>query len=208
MTEQDGGQRFWRVQARRYDRAIELLNRRFHAMTEHVAAAVGDSDEVLEIGAGTGIVTLQVAPVVGRVVATDRSSEMLEILRGRLAEANATNVDVEVADALALTYADESFDAVIMANLLHLLPEPAAALAEARRVLRRPGLLCAPTFCHGETWNARLVSYGLGLARFPVRTRFSGDELRTTIEVAGFEVVKATKYPGLLPLWLMVAKPM
>jgi ubiquinone/menaquinone biosynthesis C-methylase UbiE len=64
---------------------------------------------------------------------------MLEVLRERLAADGATNVVVETADAAALPYPDGSFDGVVMANLLHLVPDPARVLAEARRVLTAGG---------------------------------------------------------------------
>jgi phosphatidylethanolamine/phosphatidyl-N-methylethanolamine N-methyltransferase len=197
---------FWRVQARRYDRAIDVLNRRFGEMTRHVAAALDGCGDVVEIAAGTGLVTEHIAAVVERLVATDRSPQMLEILRGRVRAAGASNVEVREADALALPFDDGSFDAVVMANLLHLLPDPKLALAEARRVLRPDGLLCAPTFCHGEHALARAVSGVLALARFPVVTRFSADSLVTTIDNAGFRVVDTRTYRGLLPLCLVVAR--
>ena len=56
------------------------------------------------------------------------------------------NLRFEVADALSLPYADASFDAVIIVNALHLLPEPERALREIARVLRPDGILIAPNF--------------------------------------------------------------
>lgn len=50
------------------------------------------------------------------------------------------------ADATALPYPDAGFDAVIIANALHIMPNPTAALAEIRRVLRPGGKLIAPAF--------------------------------------------------------------
>ena len=47
-----------------------------------------------------------------------------------------------------LSYADRSFDAVIVSNALHIVPQPEKALAEIRRVLKDDGVLIAPTFTH------------------------------------------------------------
>jgi ubiquinone/menaquinone biosynthesis C-methylase UbiE len=198
--------RFWRDQARRYDRAIGLLNRRFDAMARDVAFAVRGRSEVLEIAAGTGLVSQRVAPEVARLVATDTSAEMLALLQQRLRAAGQTNIEIQPADALALPFTDNSFDAVVMANLLHLLPQPEAAIREATRVLRSVGILCAPTFCHGDHLVAHGVSRVLGLAGFPVVTRFSGDSLVALFESEGLEVPVCRRYPGVLPLWLIVAQ--
>lgn len=198
--------RFWQEQARRYDRAVSFLNRRFDEMALAVASAVEGCDLVLEVAAGTGLVSQRLAPKVGRLVATDMSTEMLRILEGRLKAGSHSNVEIRTADAQALAFDDQAFDAVVMANLLHLLPDPPLALREARRVLRPGGVLCAPTFCHGEHLIAHSVSRVLALAGFPVVTRFSGDGVGRLVEAEGLHVQERQRYPGLLPLWLIVAR--
>lgn len=161
---------------------------------------------VLEVGAGTGMVTVQLASVAHELTATDRSPEMLAILRGRLADAGHAGVQVRQADVLALDFPAASFDAVVAANLLHLLPDPAAALAELRRVLRPGGVLCAPTFGHGQHLLAHAASRLLAGVGFPVVTRFRSDTLRSTIEAASFVVVREAVVPGILPLLHVTAR--
>lgn len=131
---------------------------------------------------------------------------MLAILRARMAAEGLTNVEAEEADALALAFPDGSFDAVVMANLLHLLPNPGQALNEARRVLGSGGLLAAPTFCHAETAVAQLVSRGLGLTGFPVVSRFAGGALQQLAGHHGFTVEDEVLFSGLLPIRLIVAR--
>ena len=192
---------FWATHARRYDRATLALNRNFAAMARNVAERVRGL-EVLELAAGTGLVTAELAKTAKRVVATDLSQDMLAILRRRLEAHGGGNVEVRPADATALPFAEESFDAVVMANLLHLLPDPRLALEEARRVLRPGGLLLAPTFCHGETFAARCVSRSLALAGFPIQARFRASGLADLLGAGGFEARLAGLLPGWLPLGL------
>ena len=196
---------FWSRHARRYDRATRALNRRFMEMARNVAERVRGL-EVLELAAGTGLVTAELARTARALVATDISEDMLAILRGRMASLDALNVEVRPADATALPFPDMSFDAVVMANLLHLLPDPAAALREARRVLRPGGLLLAPTFCHGETFAARCVSRTLALAGFPIHTRFHAEELPGLLESEGFEADLTHRFTGWLPLGLVAGR--
>ena len=194
---------YWAAQARRYDRATLLLNRRHPDMAAAVAHAVDGLDSVLELAAGTGLVTTRAAPGVGRYVATDTSEAMLELLAGRMGPS--PNLEVSVADATDLAYADQTFDAVIVANLLHLLPDPNRALAEAARVLKPGGRLVAPTFCHGEGWLARSTSRVLALVNgFPIVTRFAGTDLDELLARAGFSITDARWYPGLLPIRFVV----
>ena len=52
---------------------------------------------------------------------------------------NSTKLHFSVQDARTLPYADQSFDVVIIANALHIMPEPEKALSEIKRVLKDDG---------------------------------------------------------------------
>lgn len=93
-------------------------------------ASVGD------LGAGTGSLSARLAPFVKRVVAIDRSSEMLSAAQTRLADV--PNVEVRRGELEALPLADGALDLAILALVLHYVTDPGAVLAEAHRVLR-PG---------------------------------------------------------------------
>ena len=118
----------------------------------------------------------------------------------------ASNIEVKLVDALNLNFADNAFGAVIIANLLHLLDDPARALEEAHRVLRPGGKLVVPTFSHGEGAVANGVSRVLGLSGFPVVTRFRGQQLDTLVSESGFEIVDARWFSGLLPIRFVAAR--
>ncbi len=175
-------------------------------MVARVAELVDGSARVLEIAAGTGLVTQAMTGVVDHLVATDTSEDMLQILRGRVADLGVSNVEVRTADAQALPFEEGEFDAVVAANVLHLLPDPAACLSEMRRVLRPGGLLCVPTFCHGDTSAAYIVSRLLGLGGFRVVTRFTGDRLGDMVRAAGLTVEHRDRFAGVLPLWLVAGR--
>jgi SAM-dependent methyltransferase len=95
---------------------------------------------VLEIAAGTGVVTRQLASRLHKdatIVATDLNQPMLD-----LASAIGTSrpVQWQQADAMQLPFADESFDAVVCQFGVMFFPDKARAFAETRRVLRAGGL--------------------------------------------------------------------
>jgi SAM-dependent methyltransferase len=98
---------------------------------------------VLETAAGTGVVTRRLAAVLppdAAIVATDLNAPMLEHAR---ALGTVRPVEWQQADAMALPFADASFDAVVCQFGVMFFPDKAAAFAEARRVLRPGGtLLC------------------------------------------------------------------
>ena len=99
-----------------------------------------------------------------------------------------TKLHYSVADATQLPYADQSFDAVVIANALHVMPEPEKALAEIHRVLRPGGLLIAPTFVHGEVKGLRLRVKLLEWAGFHTYFRWSAKEFASFVTGRGFTV--------------------
>lgn len=191
---------YWERHARNYDLSMRLLGRPFPTMLALTAAEVAGSGDVLEVAAGTGLVTPAIARAARRVVTTDYAESMVTLLRRRLADAGLTNVTCATRDLYALGFPSGSFDAVVCANVLHLVPDLAGALAALRAVLRPGGKLVAPTFCHAETRLSRAVSRLLALTGFPGHRRFSSASLRTALEGAGLVVTRQETLPGLIPV--------
>jgi DNA-binding transcriptional ArsR family regulator len=92
-----------------------------------------------DLGCGTGQVAAALAPFVRRVVAVDRSGDMLQAARRRLREC--PNVEVRRGELESLPIGDGELDAATFLLVLHHLPGPAEALREAGRVLRPGGSL-------------------------------------------------------------------
>jgi ubiquinone/menaquinone biosynthesis C-methylase UbiE len=99
---------------------------------------------VLEVAAGPGDTGIQVAAALtgeGKVILSDRSPAMVEVARRAAAAAGLENVELRVLDAEAMDLADAIADRVVCRFGYMLLPDPAAALRETRRVLRPGGRL-------------------------------------------------------------------
>lgn len=182
-----------------------LLGRPLPRMLGLVAQEVRGAGAVLEVAAGTGLVTTAIAPVVHRVVATDYAGAMVRLLRERVRAAGVGNVECLERDVYALGLPPGSFDAVVCANVLHLLPDLEAALHAMRAVLRPGGTLVAPTYAHDETRSSRLVSRVLGATGFPGARRFTAASLSAAIAAAGLEVRRTETIPGLLPIAFVAA---
>ena len=114
------------------------------ALVEIVAAA--DPRDLLDIGTGTGRMLEILAPRVEHALGIDQSREMLSIARVNLERAGLANGRVRRDDMYQLALPDASFDAVVMHQVLHYADRPAAAIAEAARVLRPHGILVLVDF--------------------------------------------------------------
>jgi len=118
------------------------------ALVEIIASA--DPRDLLDIGTGTGRMLEILAPRVEHALGIDQSREMLSIARVNLARAGLENGSVRLGDMYQLAVPDSSFDAVVIHQVLHYADRPAAAIAEAARVLRPNGILMLVDFApHG-----------------------------------------------------------
>ena len=202
MRDEDRDRGLWEKKATQYDRvATGLFGRPLRRVLELTANGVSAADTVLEVAAGTGLMTAVIAPRVRRVVATDYADNMLAILRERMKTAGISNVESVHRDIYALGYPADSFDVVVAGNVLHLVPDLGRALDALCSVLRPGGKLIAPTFVHDETRLSRLVSRLLvTLAGQPVHRRFTAASLRQALEDRGLRVSRNETIPGLIPV--------
>ena len=105
---------------------------------------------VLDVGAGTGFLSIMLAEIGYSVVGVDLSEEMIKNARKKM-DARGLKVRLEVGDAEDLPFEDGSFDAVVNRAVLWTLPNPKRALIEWKRVLKPGGILCF--FLHGPHSN-------------------------------------------------------
>jgi ArsR family transcriptional regulator len=92
---------------------------------------------VADLGTGTGVFPVTVAPYVTRVIGVDRSAEMLAAARERALHFE--NVEFREGILEALPVDDASVDLATLSLVLHYVPEPVRALREAARILRPDG---------------------------------------------------------------------
>lgn len=198
--------RYWERHARNYDASLRwVLGRPLPRMLELASEAVRGKARVLEVAAGTGIVTSAIAQTSDSVVATDYAVAMVEALEQRVRGDGLENVTCEQADIYALPYPEGEFDAVVAANVLHLVPDLPAALSAIQKVAAPGAILVAPTFCHDQTKSSWLVSRLLALSGFPGHRRFTADSLRDAFEENGLRITKFELLPGLIPVGFVVA---
>lgn len=195
----DDGKAFWERTAGRYDLSMTLFGGPLEVMLPLVVEEVDGLERVLELAAGTGLVSAAIAPVVGELVATDYAEAMVAKLDDRVRALGLDNVRTRALDLYALDE-EEQFDAIVAANVLHLLPDLDGALDAMTRALKPGGRLIVPTYCHDQTALAQVTSRVLGLVGFPGQRRLTLDRLTATLTGRGLLIRRSVLLGGLLPI--------
>lgn len=120
-------------------------------------------ERVLEIGPGTGLQSLHVAPQLGprgQLDIVDIQQEMLDHVVRRATEQGVGNIAPSLADAHTLPFEDGTFDAAYLVTALGEIPDPSTTLSELRRVMKPGGrLIVGEFFDRHQIRPARLIGH-------------------------------------------------
>ncbi|MCR2832803.1 ArsR/SmtB family transcription factor [Parerythrobacter lacustris] len=147
-----------------------------------LAFALGDMPlgQLLDVGTGTGRMAELFADRAERIVALDKSLDMLRIARAKLQNLPADGVELVQGDFAALPFAAQSFDTVLLHQVLHFAQDPSVALTEAARVTRPGGRIAIVDFAAHEREDLR--------ERYAhARLGFTDGAVRTLLSEAGYE---------------------
>lgn len=154
MTKDNTNKGFWERFAKMYAPFMARNDIAYDTICESLDKYMDDSKKVLELACGTGQITFRIAEKCDTWEATDYSEKMVNEARRRSLEmGKQNNISFQVQDATNLTYENDTFDVVVIANALHIMPEPDLALAEIYRVLKTDGMLFAPTFVYEKGYS-------------------------------------------------------
>jgi ubiquinone/menaquinone biosynthesis C-methylase UbiE len=182
---QSKSQEFFETTAGQWDKLrAELFGTASHLQA--LPALLDDRWVVGDLGCGTGQVASALAPFVARVIAVDRSGEMLQAARRRLKDLS--SVEVRRGELEALPITDGELDAATLLLVLHHLPDPGAALSEAARVLEPGGrVVVADMLPHDrEEYRQQMGHIWLG---------FADDQMRRLLSSAGFDRIRIVPLP-------------
>ena len=147
-------------------------------------------------GRGTSIPLIQEMFEPARVVAFDLDAAAIERARRQLATRLGESVELRVADATRLPFADGEFDAALELGMLHHIPDWRAALRETARVLKPGGVLYFAEPSHGRIHRGMYCLMG-----HPRDAGFTADELRRALVEAGLQPDECFRRT---PLWDLV----
>lgn len=150
----------------------------YNEISDKIKPYLDKNMNVLELACGTGMFTYILADKVNSWKATDFSENMVKEAK-----------------------------AVMIANALHIMPNPEKALAEIKRVLKKDGMMFAPTFVHGEGAGFAFRTKLIELFGFKTFIKLTNDEFKDFIEKNGFSVVEYDRVGSkLVPSCCMIAK--
>ena len=188
---------FWDRNARIYNRFMRKDREAYEKIYELIRPIV-KAKTVLELATGTGLIAQNIVNAAALVEATDASEKMIaEAKRGN----RSAKLHFSVQDMFCLPYANNSFDAVIVSNALHIVPQPEKALQEIKRVLKNDGVLIAPTFTHAEnSFSGKVRAFFMKLAGFPLHSRWTSEEYLSFLRQNGWAVRKSVILKASFPL--------
>ena len=186
----DAAARYFAAHAEAWD-SIRSLHVAESAVEQAIAAAMGDVPlgTLVDIGTGTGRMIELLGPTAAQALGVDRSSEMLRLARVKLDKAGIADASLRQADMYALPLDSGSADSVIIHQVLHYAQAPAAAIAEAARVLRPGGRLLVVDFAAHDREDLRI-------ADAHVRLGFTDEAIDGWFAAAGLEPDLVEHLPG------------
>ena len=146
--------------------------------------------DVLEFGCGTGSTAIAHAAHVKHIRAIDIAPKMIEIARTKADAQSVDNVTFDVSGIEDFNATDQSFDAVLGLNVLHLLEDRDAAIAKVRKLLKPDGVFVTSTVCLGNNMKFFKIIAPIGkfLGLMPLVKVFTTRELTDSLTNGGFEI--------------------
>jgi ubiquinone/menaquinone biosynthesis C-methylase UbiE len=178
----EAAQAYFKAHASEWDRIRNL-----HVAEHEVESAMGEAlgqgpfSLLVDLGTGTGRILELFGPPAARALGFDLNHDMLAYARMKLERAGLAHAQVRHGDLYNVPLPDGAADAVVLHQVLHFLDDPAAAIAEAARLLKPGGKLLVVDFAPHELefLRDRSAHRRLGFAR---------DQLSRWLESAGLKV--------------------
>jgi ubiquinone/menaquinone biosynthesis C-methylase UbiE len=182
-----------------------MNKRAYQSMLSEIIQLIPEHSKVLECAAGTGIISIAIASKAGSVLCTDLSLPMLKKARQKAKKQAITNIVFEERDIFHLSDKNETFDAVIAANVIHLLDNPDNAILELWRVTKTKGLLIIPTFlAQGSKASFKILLKFYKLLGFNPKQSFSEEKYKTMFENVSLPKPEIKILEGNVPVGLAV----
>lgn len=182
---------FWNFCVFMYDFWHNLEYKSYKRIADCISEDMKEDERILEIACGTGILTEEITKRHKRLdyVAIDYAQSMLDICHKKRIAAT-----FECCDATHLSYPNDSFDKIIIANALHIMSNPPMVISEAKRCLKDDGIIYAPNFLTPSTFQEKLILDIIRKFGYHVHNEFTMDSYLDFLTQNGLTVNKQEVY--------------
>jgi len=188
MSESD---KFWDKKAEGYAKSSISDEESYKRKLIETQKVFTPTMRVLEFGCGTGATAVHHAPHVQHIDAIDIAKNMIEIGRRRARESNIENITFTRGTLTEFNADDDSVDAVLGLNVLHLLPDRQSVINEVARILKPGGAFVSSTGCLGSSYLRfikLIVPLGKMLGLMPDVFVLTESQLASEMTNAGFTI--------------------
>lgn len=176
--------KFWNKFAKLYAPFMKKDKGVYDNVCEYIRPYLNRNMNVLELACGSGQLSFNLSKYAKNWIGTDFSEQM--ILEARKRGEN-ENLTFEVADATSLSFSDGEFNCVVIANALHIMPEPDEAMREIYRVLKPNGILSAPTFLWKEGTQSKFKKWIMSVVGFKMYQEWNKKNLKILLRSMDFQ---------------------
>lgn len=204
---------FWDNAAEKYAKSKISDLDGYHATLERTRTYLAHTDNVLEVGCGTGSTALLLAPNVSHITASDISPKMVNIGSKKAQDQGIKNVSFVASDIFGAKVEEMTYDAVLALNMLHLLEDVPGAIRRVHELLRPGGIFISKTFAEkpeGLNFKMRMIKTLVRpmqwLGKAPFVNFMKSSQLENAITENGFEIIESGYYPVSADARFIVAK--
>lgn len=182
---------FWDKSAKKYSQSPikdEITYRKkLNESQEHFKPDM----HILEFGCGTGTTAIHHSPFVKHIDAIDTSQKMIDICQEKAEAASVENITFSKSSLFELDAYNDSYDAILALNVIHLITNRNSVLSEVSRILKPGGVFISSTACLGGSY-LRFIAFFAPLVKFfglmPTVFVMTESQLANDIQNAGFSI--------------------
>ena len=204
---------FWDKVAEKYAKSPIADMDSYTYTLQRTRSYLAPSDNILEVGCGTGSTALLLAEHVNQITASDLSGNMINVGSQKAADQGISNVKFVNAELFDNEIENGPYDAVLALNLLHLLEDVPQAIRRINGLLKPGGLFISKTVCVEGLrlpFKFRMIKMILPLMQLigkaPYVNFMKIDELEGIISDGGFKIIETGNYPASPPSRYIVAR--
>lgn len=200
--------KFWDKTAKKYAASPIKNIEAYNQTLDRTKTYLSSESQVLEIGCGTGSTALLLADSVAHITASDISQEMLAIGADKARGQQIENVTFQHSPLPGTAFGENTYDAVLAFNILHLVRDLPGVLKAMHKALKPGGVFISKTPCIAQ--QTRLWAIPIAIARAigfaPYVTLLTFKKIEDAFKESGFDLIETCIFDGGAMSRFIVAK--